>query len=56
MHEHNNANPNGLNVLEQGQAHWGKAAASPEACLVNQDQAADRGTVARLGNVQFSYR
>jgi hypothetical protein len=41
MHDHNNANPNGpqTGALEHGQAHWGKAAASPEACLVSQDQA-----------------
>src|SRR6201981_2364923 len=44
MHDHNNANPNGL----------GQSRRFAEACLVNQDQAADRGTVARLGNVQFS--
>jgi hypothetical protein len=45
MHDHDNANANGLTRVpwNKGQAHWGKAAASPEACLVNQDQAADRG-------------
>ena len=42
-------------ALKQGQADWGKAAASAKARLVNPDQAAGRGPDARLGNVQSGF-
>ena len=56
MQDHKNADTIGFNALEQGQADWGKAAAPAKARLVDPDQAADRGTDARLGNVQSGHR
>ena len=43
-------------ALEQGQAYRSKAAASAKTRLVNPDQAADRESDARFGNVQSGYR
>jgi hypothetical protein len=53
MHDHDDANPNGLKRVPWNK---GKAAASPKTRRVNQDEAADRGTDTRLGNVQFGDR
>jgi hypothetical protein len=55
MQDHENADTIALK-LEQGQADRGKTAAPAKTRLVDPDQAANRGTDTRLGDVQSGHR